>query len=241
MLTVRVSDEDPDLFSGVGDPAAAAAASIAETRWLEIGDWRPGRERVDTRAHYGFLILDGMLLRRVALGVRDSIELLGPGDVARPWVDFGAGSAIGTHVRWTVHQRVRIANLDRRWAVRVATWPEVSTALMDRAMRRQRFLAMHAAISQMPKLQSRLLVLFWYLADRWGRMTSDGVMIDVPLTHELVAGIVGARRPGVTSALGELQRTGDLGRRDDGRWVLRGDPPSELSLEHPDRERQGVG
>src|SRR5436305_11759643 len=126
MLTARIFDEDPDLFSGVADPAAAAAASIAETRWLEIGEWRAGRERVDTRAHYGFLLLDGVLLRRVALGVRDSIELLGPGDVARPWVDFGEGSSVATRVRWTVHQRVRIANLDRRWAVRLAPWPEGS-------------------------------------------------------------------------------------------------------------------
>jgi hypothetical protein len=239
MLTTRVADEDPDLFAGVSDPAAAAAASVAEIRWLDVGEWRPERERPEPTAHFGLLILDGMLLRRVALGVRDSIELLGPGDVARPWVSFGEGSGIPLNARWHVHQRTRLAILDRRWAVRVAPWPEVAAALMDRAIRRQRFLAMHAAISQMPKLQGRLLVLFWYLADRWGRVTSDGVMVDVALTHELVAGIVGARRPGVTSALGELQRAGELGRRDDGRWVLLGEPPSELALE-ADRARQGA-
>jgi hypothetical protein len=239
MLTVRIADEDPDLFEDVPDPAAATAASIAEARWLEAGAWHPEQERIDTRAHYGLLILDGMLLRRMVLGVRDSIELLGPGDVARPWVTFGEGSGITTAVHWHVHQRTRLANLDRRWATRVAAWPEVGAALMDRVLRRQRFFAMHAAISQMPRLQGRLLVLFWYLADRWGRVTSDGVMVDVALTHELVAGIVGARRPGVTSALGELQRAGELGRRDDGRWVLLGEPPSELSLEG-ERAEQGA-
>src|SRR5258708_21635223 len=102
MLTARIADEDPELFAGVSDPAAAAAASIAETRWIEAGEWRPERERIDTSAHYGLLILDGMLLRRVMLGVRDSIELLGPGDVARPWVSFGEGSGISTSVRWQV-------------------------------------------------------------------------------------------------------------------------------------------
>jgi hypothetical protein len=238
MLTVRVADEDPDLFEDVTDPAAIAA-SVAETRWVEAGEWRPQLERVDPRGHYGLLLLDGMLLRRVVLGVRDSIELLGPGDIARPWVSFGVGSSIAVGVRWQVHQRVRLANLDRRWATRMAPWPEVSSAVMDRMMRRQRFLAMHAAISQMPKLQSRLLVLFWYLADRWGRVTSDGIVVDVALTHELVAGIVGARRPGVTSALGELQRAGQLSRREDGRWVLLGDPPSELTIED-EHARQGA-
>jgi hypothetical protein len=237
MLTVRVADEDPDLFEGVDD--AAMAASVAEARWLETGDWRPERERIDPRGHYGLLILDGMLLRRVVLGARDSIELLGPGDIARPWVSFGGGSGISTSVGWHVHRRARLANLDRRWAARMAPWPEISASLMDRTMQRQRFLAMHAAISQMPRLQSRLLVLFWYLADRWGRVTADGVMVDVALTHELLAGIVGARRPGVTSALGELQRSGELARREDGRWVLCGDPPSELTLEG-DRPQRGA-
>jgi CRP/FNR family cyclic AMP-dependent transcriptional regulator len=239
VLTARIADEDPDLFEGVTDPTAAAAASLAETAWLEVGEWHPQHERIDTRGHYGLLILDGMLLRRVALGVRDSVELLGPGDVVRPWVSFGEGSGITTAVRWQVHRRTRIAYLDRRFAVRMAPWPEVSAALMDRGIRRQRFLAMHAAISQMPKLQGRLRVLFWYLADRWGRVTSRGVMIDITLTHELVAGIVGARRPGVTTALGELQRAGELARRDDGRWILLGDPPSELTLE-ADRAEQGA-
>ena len=238
MLTVRVADEDPDLFEDVADPAVRAA-SVAEARWVEAGEWLPERERVNPRGHYGLLILDGMLLRRVVLGVRDSVELLGPGDIARPWVSFGTGSSIAVGVRWQVHQRARMANLDRRWATRMAPWPEVASAVMDRMMRRQRFLAMHTAISQMPRLQSRLMVLFWYLADRWGRVTADGIVVDVALTHELVAGIVGARRPGVTSALGELQRAGELSRREDGRWVLLGDPPSELTIEH-ERARQGA-
>src|SRR3954451_9723141 len=238
MLTVRVADEDPDLFKDVADPSARAA-SVAEARWLEVGAWDAGLERLETRGHFGLLILEGMLLRRVVLGVRDSIELLGPGDVARPWVSFGGGSGISVGVAWQVHQRTRLANLDRRWALRLAQWPEIASGIMDRTMERQRFLAMHAAISQMPRLQSRLLVLFWYLADRWGRVTADGVMVDVALTHELLAGIVGARRPGVTSALGELQRGGELARREDGRWVLRGDPPSELTLE-ADRAQRGA-
>jgi hypothetical protein len=240
MLTVRIADEDPDLFEHVSDPVAAAAASLAETVWLERGVWRPENDRVDTRGHYGLLLLDGVLMRRVAVGMRDSVELLGPGDVVRPWVSFGNGSSITAHARWQVHQRTRLANLDRRFAARMAPWPEVSAALMDRIMQRQRFLAMHAAISQMPRLQTRLRALFWYLADRWGRVTSDGVLIDLSLTHELVAGIVGARRPGVTSALGEMQRAGELSRRDDGRWVLHGDPPSDVQLESDSAEQGAV-
>jgi CRP/FNR family transcriptional regulator, cyclic AMP receptor protein len=230
MQTIRVSDHDPELFEAARDPESVAAASLAETEWLEVGPWHPEEMALQPRGHYGLLLIEGVLIRAVALGVRDGLELLGPGDIARPWVDFGDDSSIEVHARWNVHQRARIAHLDQRFAARMAPHPEVSAGLMDRVMRRQRFMAMHMAVSQMPRLQTRLRVLFWYLADRWGRVTADGVVVDIPLTHELIAGLVGARRPGVTSALGELQRAGDFSRREDGRWVLHGEPPSELLL-----------
>jgi len=230
MATVRVADYDPELFEDASDPAAAAAASVAEVEWLEVGDWEPERFELDRRGHFGLLVLEGAFIRQVELGPRDALELLSPGDVGRPWVSFGGDSSISLAGRWRVHQRALVAHLDRRFAQRVAPWPEVAAALMDRIIRRQRFLAMHVALSQMPKLQTRLHVMFWYLADRCGRVTSEGVVVDLPLTHELIAGLVGARRPGVTSALGELQRAGDLTRRHDGRWVLLGEPPPEIRV-----------
>jgi CRP/FNR family cyclic AMP-dependent transcriptional regulator len=226
--TIRLADHDPELFEGVSDPEAAAAASLVETDWVDLGPWAPERRGDDARGHFGFMILEGSIIRRVELGPRDGFELLGPGDVGRPWVGFGPNSSITTEARWRVHQRARIAQLDRRFAMRMAPYPEVAAAIMDRLLRRQRFMAMHLAVSQIPKLQTRLRVLFWYLADRYGRVTSDGIVLNLPMTHELVAGLVGARRPGVTSALGEMQRAGEISRRDDGRWIVHGEPPAEL-------------
>jgi CRP/FNR family cyclic AMP-dependent transcriptional regulator len=228
VLTVRLADHDPELFEGVSDPEAAAAASLVETEWVDVGPWTPEKHGADGRGHFGLMLLEGTTIRRVELGPRDGFELLGPGDVGRPWVTFGPNSSISADARWRVHQRARIAYLDRRFAVRMAPYPEVAAAIMDRLMRRQRFMAMHLTVSQIPKLQTRLRVLFWYLADRWGRVTSDGIVINLPMTHELVAGLVGARRPGVTSALGEMQRAGEISRREDGRWIVLGEPPAEL-------------
>src|SRR5213079_58114 len=99
MTTIRVSEHDPELFESVRDPAAAAAASLAETEWLEIGPWHPEKRGFKPVAHYGLLVLEGVLIRSVALGVRDGLELLGPGDVVRPWVDFGTDSSIQVHAR----------------------------------------------------------------------------------------------------------------------------------------------
>src|SRR4051794_1073319 len=233
MPLVRIADADPDLFAGIADPNARAA-SVAETVRFEKGSWRNGLDGLDPRGHFGLLILEGILIRRVRFGRRPVLELVGPGDILRPWVGLGDDSALHLDSEWRVHERTDLAVLDRRFASRVATWPEVPAAVMDRYVRRTRLLMLHLSIAQLPRLREGLTALFWYLADRYGRMTSDGVVINVPLTHELLAGLVGARRPAVPTTLGELQRTGDISRRDDGRWVVHGEPPAELNSE-PER------
>jgi CRP/FNR family transcriptional regulator, cyclic AMP receptor protein len=228
MPLVRVSDADPDLFSGIGDPNARAA-SVAEVTRYEKGSWRTALDDIDPRGHFGLLVIEGILIRRVRFGRRPVLELVGPGDVLRPWVGLGPDSSLQQPSHWRVHERADLALLDRRFAQRVSQWPEVAAALMDRYVHRARLLTLHLSIAQLPRLREGLTALFWYLADRWGRMTSDGIVIDVPLTHELLAGLVGARRPAVTTTLGELQRSGEISRRDDGRWVVHGEPPAELN------------
>jgi hypothetical protein len=69
------------------------------------------------------------------------------------------------------------------------------------------------------------------LADRWGRVERDGsVVVPLPLTHRLLAGIVGSQRPTVTTALSRLAERRRVSRRDDG-WVLHGAPPTSGLLE----------
>jgi hypothetical protein len=74
----------------------------------------------------------------------------------------------------------------------------------------------------------------WHLAERWGRMGPSGVVVPIELTHGALGRLVGARRPTVTLALGELARDGALVRRNDGSWVLRVDsnPSAAPELSH---------
>jgi DNA-binding GntR family transcriptional regulator len=51
-------------------------------------------------------------------------------------------------------------------------------------------------------------------------VTPDGIVVDLPLTHELIGRLVGGRRPTVTLALAELAENGVLVRRDEGGWLL---------------------
>ena len=59
------------------------------------------------------------------------------------------------------------------------------------------------------RVRSKLL----QLAKRYGRVVRDGIRLDFPVSHTLLADMVGSSRETVTRALDELQRTGFVARR----------------------------
>jgi len=77
-------------------------------------------------------------------------------------------------------------------------------------------------------LETRVLVVLWHFADRWGSVRSDGVALHLNITHAWLAAIVAAERPAVTLALGRLRQQGVVERGEDRLWLLRGGPPEEL-------------
>ena len=80
-------------------------------------------------------------------------------------------------------------------------------------------------MTQIVGIDRRLLVLFWDAANRWGRVTPDGVKVRLPVTQQMLGQLVGARRPSVSLALGELADRGEL-IRDGTDWLLCGAPPA---------------
>jgi CRP-like cAMP-binding protein len=130
-------------------------------------------------------------------------------------------------VSFRVTRAARLALLDRRFAARLSPYPEVLSALVGRAMQRSRTLSVHMAIAHYARVDQRLLRLMWHLADRWGRVTPEGVRVPLSVTHQMLADLVAARRPAVTTALRQLAREGRLRRVDDA-WVLYGEPPDDL-------------
>jgi CRP-like cAMP-binding protein len=71
-------------------------------------------------------------------------------------------------------------------------------------------------------------MLLWHMADRWGVMRGGQVLVPIQLPHSVLAEVLAARRPTVTTALGALQHAGKVTHTDDG-WILHGPPPGELS------------
>jgi CRP-like cAMP-binding protein len=87
------------------------------------------------------------------------------------------------------------------------------------------------AIVHQARVDVRLHMLFWHLATRWGRVRSDGTVLRVRLTHSVLADLVAARRPTVTSALSDLSKRKLVQFVDDG-WLLSGEAPGELLEVH---------
>jgi hypothetical protein len=114
--------------------------------------------------------------------------------------------------------------LDREFALRAARFPELIASLLDRALARSRYLAIYAAIDGLVGVKKRLVALMWTFAERWGVLQESAVFLPVEFHHSALAYLIAARRPSVSTALGELQREGVLERAEGG-WLLRGDPP----------------
>jgi CRP-like cAMP-binding protein len=225
---VSLVEEDPDLLKGFDTATADSIRRLASVPVIHVdpGPWT--RASNPPRPIYGMFVLDGVLSRGVVIQGRRSAELLGPGDILRPAASDELDNSVDYDVSWEVLEPARVALLDRDFANAVAPWPELTGAVMDRMMRRAHALAFHLAVSHLKLVEMRLLVIFWYYADRWGRVTPGGVLLPLRMTHSLLARIVGARRPSVSTALGRLHDRGLVERADNGHWLLLGDPPREL-------------
>jgi hypothetical protein len=225
----RVFAHEPDLLAGLGaaEVDVLRRRATAPKHWLDPGPWpatedpaaAPGRA-------LGLLVLDGLVMRTVRLDGRECPELVGAGDLLRPWDQADDDSSLGGATTWDVVLPTTVAVLDAPFAGVVARHPAVMGNLLARAVRRTRFVTLQLAIVHVRSAETRLLMLLWHLADRWGRVTPGGVHLPLPLKHELLAQLTCMRRPTASSALSRLQRTGELARCPDGSWLLLGTAPA---------------
>jgi hypothetical protein len=226
---VRILEEDPDLGEHLQGNRLLAARQDCVARAIRVptGLWDPQADAGDIRFGIGLLILDGLFLRRVGIGGRFGGELVGDGDLLRPWQREEQGASIPRTGAWKVLRKGRVALLDAEFALRVARYPEVISTLFARAIRRTRHMAVSIAIIHQPRIDLRLHMFFWDLADRFGTVRPDGVHLPLRLTHAMLGELVAARRPTVTKALGELADRGLVTWTGED-WLLGGGPPLEL-------------
>jgi CRP/FNR family cyclic AMP-dependent transcriptional regulator len=220
----RVLEVDRGLLGAVpADSRQAAQRLEARVVCAGPGPWSP--EGLADSSGLGILVLEGLLTRNVTIAGTHSRELLGSGDILRPWDDDSILDPVPANITWTVLEPSSCAVLDQRWSMLSGRWPDFNAEILHRIVRRVRCLALLLAIANLRGVEGRVLLLLWHLAGNWGKVTSAGTLVPFGLTHEVIADLVGARRPSVTTALAALQHEGKLERVTEG-WLLPGDPPS---------------
>lgn len=224
---VYLLDADPDLADMLDEDTLREARPYAVARVAEApeGPWDAAGAHPARRTDLGLLVLDGVATRDVHVAGRSATEVLGTGDLLRPWDPADDMLFVRPTVSWTVLAPLTYAILDARFALVAARWPALMSALMARAVRRSRALGYHLAVSQITGVETRVLIVLWEFAARWGHVRPDGVHLRLGLTHETLARLIGARRPSVTTALRALHDQRRVTQDGPGRWVLHGRPP----------------
>ena len=216
---------------------AAEARRLVRLPKLELleGPWEPdGTQWAPPTV--GALVVEGMLAHNVALDGRASTELLGPGDVFTPWRPRN-GESVGA-VEWFAHQPTTLAVLNRSFLTAGRRWPALLAVSHARYAQRVDRMAQRAAALQLARVEDRLMAILWQLTDRFGRVSPDGIVLRLPLTHRILGQMVGAQRPTVSLALQVLAEEGRLRRRADGSLLLSassGRSPSAESRSFPRR------
>jgi CRP/FNR family cyclic AMP-dependent transcriptional regulator len=173
-----------------------------------------------TPTAFDFIVADGVVLKQTRYAGRDSLELLGAGDVLAPPLTPSRQLESRATSSYQAHGQASLAVIESRFRTAARRWPQLSDVLHDRLARQTHRASMHLAILHIARAEDRVLALFSDLAERFGQVTSDGIVIDVELTHDLIGQLIGSRRPTVSAALEQLSTTGALIRTSDDRWML---------------------
>jgi CRP/FNR family cyclic AMP-dependent transcriptional regulator len=204
---------------------------VVPRRDLPDGQWSPDTLLGDSARPFAALVLRGLVTHDVILAGRSSANLLGPGDLFRPW--RSADTSLPCDARWTATGGAAIALLDERFTAAARRWPGLSAVVYERLAGQLDDAAVRAAIVALPRVEERILALFWQLADRWGVVRPDCVLVRLALTHALIGQLVGARRPTVSLALQALTEEGLLRREAADAWLLHHDSCATLGPNGP--------
>jgi CheY-like chemotaxis protein len=122
---------------------------------------------------------------------------------------YGPGQVLAGHpedtccIQLSAHTEVR---------ARIQSWPESGglPAFPERLRDRLRQMEAWAAMQARPQIEQRLLGILSLLAEQFGRVTPQGTVIEVRITHAQLAAAVGVTRATVTRRVGLLRRRGLL-------------------------------
>jgi CRP/FNR family transcriptional regulator, cyclic AMP receptor protein len=169
---------------------------------------------------FDFLIVDGVVLKETTLARRSALELLGPGDVLAPPLASIYQLESRAVSRYLAHGPVSLATIGPHFQQARSRWPGIADFLHESLGRQTHRASMNLAMLHLARIEDRLIALFADLAERFGHVSADGILLDLPLTHDIIGGLVGSRRPTVTLALQRLAALGVVERLENNRWQV---------------------
>jgi CRP-like cAMP-binding protein len=195
-----------ELFAGLD--AGAVDGAVTGLRAVEV---TAGEEfHVGPTGAICCIVEDGRLALffLAAEGRERTIGILEEGDLlVRPTEGW---ASVGPQVRCFAIEDSRVHLVDRS---RMDAWmcePVLAANLVRLLAAQVADRELAVAIALEPRVERRLLLKLRQLAERWGRVTPDGIRLDLRLTHQELANMIGAVRESVTIALGRLASAGEI-------------------------------
>jgi hypothetical protein len=216
-----VLDLDPDLGSGISDDEWELARETCIGSLVHVSRGQSELPVLPAAGDgvIGLVIVDGLLSREVALRDHYMLELLCRDDVLIPPLT-SEPPPLGGSVRLTALTDVVLLALDKSFIVAAARWPSLLTSLHQRLETQRERLAVQGLTAHLARAEDRVLLALWNLSNSCGRVTPEGIVLPLSLTHDVLGRLAAARRPTVTLALRALEAAGCVRRRDDGTLVL---------------------
>jgi CRP/FNR family cyclic AMP-dependent transcriptional regulator len=213
-----------DVMPGLADAVEPRAVPVLRAAFLQrrmrlaAGAWLPAEDEPPHDV-FAAVVTSGVLLRESRLGGRRHTEVLAPGDVTSPWSP--ADGLVPVEIGWRVLVPATLGLLDDAFLRAASRWPAMTACLSAAHAETCTRLATHKTICQLPRVEDRISHLLWHLADRLGKVRSDGVLLPLGLTHVDLGALVGAQRSTVTLALRQLAGEGVVQRAAEGGYLLR--------------------
>lgn len=192
--------------------------------WPDVRRLEPGALKFEelieeTEAILGLFVLDGLIAVELSARHAGTAWLVGADDLVRP--QQTGDIPLIQSACWHVLRPTRVLVLSAGVCERARRNPVLFERLLTSAMRTAQWLLARSLIVSLRGIDDRVLLLFALWGERWGRVTPEGIRLELPVTHGLIAECCGTRRPSVTSALRVLHDKGLVVCAGRGNWLLR--------------------